>query len=117
MEELVFKLAHVGINTASKEDSEKYSKLLAAMFCVQTRAGNNSNFVSDMFEVMKFPFRGTHGHIAMLTNSVSRAVEHLGALGIEADMSTAKYLEDGTLRFVYLKDEICGYAFHLNLMQ
>ena len=115
-EPLVFKLAHVGINTNSVEESEHYASLLSKMFCVQPRAGNNSNFVSDMFEILKFPMRGTHGHIAMHTNSVTRAIEHLAAMGVEADMSTAKYREDGTLRFVYLKNEICGFAFHLNLM-
>lgn len=115
-EELVFRLAHIGVNTASADESFAAAEKLAGMFNTFVRSGNNSNFVSDMFEIVRFRGRGTHGHIGMVTNSVSRALEHLGALGVEADMSTAKYKEDGTLRHVYLKDEIQGFAIHINLM-
>ena len=116
-EGLVIKLAHVGINTESPAQSRAVAEKLARMFCTFVRSGNNSNFVSDMFEIVRFKGRGTHGHVGMVTNSVVQAVEYLGTLGIEADMSTAKYTPDGTLRHVYLKDEIQGFAFHINLIQ
>ena len=115
-EGLLIRLAHVGINTGSASESRATAEKMARMFCTYVRSGNNSNFVSDMFEIVRFKGRGTHGHIGMETNSVSLALDYLRTLGIEADMSTAKYKEDGTLRHVYLKDEIQGFAFHLNLM-
>ena len=105
-EGLEFRLAHVGINTDSPADSRKTAEIMARMFCTYVRSGNNSNFVSDMFEIVRFHGRGTKGHIGMITNSVQKAVDYLATLGIEADMSSAKYNDKNELRHVYLKDEI-----------
>ena len=57
--------------------------------------------------------RGTHGHIAIQTNSVDRAVYHLSRRGVAFDQSTAQYDKDGSLKFIYLADEIDGFAYHL----
>ena len=114
-EGLWFELAHVGINTASEEESLRVAKLLCGLFGVNLRHGNNSNFVSDMFEIMKFPMRGTHGHIAMRTNSVELTIRYFKALGFTFDESTIKYNDDGEIRMVYMVEEIAGFAFHFNL--
>ena len=62
---------------------------------------------------MKTPGRGTKGHIAVAANSVKRAVYQLENMGVEVDMSTAKYDADGKINFVYLKEEFGGFAVHL----
>ena len=56
---------------------------------------------------------GTNGHIAIATNSVDRAVYHLSRRGVKFDMSTATYDANGAMKFVYLADEIDGFAYHL----
>ena len=57
--------------------------------------------------------RGKNGHIAILTNSVDRACYHLGKHGFSFDTESAKYADDGSLKFIYLKDEIGGFGVHL----
>ena len=32
---------------------------------------------------------------------------------MEFDMSSAKYSSDGSLEFIYIADEVCGFAIHL----
>ena len=64
------------------------------------------------FEVMKIPFRGENGHIAIACNSIKRARWHMERRGFEFDDSSA-IMRDGKLRAIYLKDDIAGFAFHL----
>ena len=52
-------------------------------------------------EVMKKPYLGTHGHIAIGTNYIERAIYHMELQGFEFDMDTAKQ-KDGKLVAVYL---------------
>ena len=61
---------------------------------------------------MKTPFKGTHGHIAVRTNDVERAVEYLKTKGYDVDLETARYKDD-KMTFVYLKGEFGGFAIHL----
>ena len=82
-EGLVIRLAHVGINTGSAAESRATAEKMARMFCTYVRSGNNSNFVSDMFEIVRFKGRGTHGHIGMETNSVSLALDYLRPLALK----------------------------------
>ena len=68
--------------------------------------------VGDAFELMNAPGRGRHGHIAIATNSVERAMFHLGLRGFafeDAPIGT----KDGKITAIYLKNEIAGFAVHL----
>lgn len=110
---LGFRLEHVGINCACSEDAEKGAKICRDAFSFDTRELPVSYFAGDGLEFMKNGGRGTNGHIAICTNSVDRAVYHLNRRGVEVDMTTAQYNPDGSMRFIYLKDEIGGFAYHL----
>lgn len=106
-------LAHVGINCGDAGEAEQTAKALCAIFGFEYKAGNSSDFAGKAVECMKKPGRGTHGHIAIATNSVDRAVYHLGRQGVE-------FLEDsrvadakGKTKAIYVKDEVCGFAVHL----
>ena len=70
-------------------------------------------FVGESFEMMKTWFRGTHGHIAIATKDVDRAKWHMEQRGIAFDEETATFTPDGRMKFIYLKDEIAGFAIHL----
>ena len=110
---LGFRLEHVGINCACTEDAQKGAEICRDAFSFDIRELPVSFFAGEGLEFMKNGGRGTNGHIAICTNSVDRAVYHLTRRGVEFDMSTAQYNPDGSMRFVYLKDEIGGFAYHL----
>ena len=75
--------------------------------------GTKGIFVGDAFEVMKLNGVGTRGHIAIKTSSVDRAIAYFERMGIEFDKDTVTYFDDGRPKFIYFKDEICGFAVHL----
>ncbi|MDY3846579.1 MAG: bifunctional 4-hydroxy-2-oxoglutarate aldolase/2-dehydro-3-deoxy-phosphogluconate aldolase [Eubacteriales bacterium] len=112
---LGFELAHIGINTENREEAEKYAKLLCAMFGWSIRETSKSYFSSEKFEIMFGKGPGRCGHIAIATNFVDRAVAYFKRMGVEIDESTLKTDAKGKPTFVYLKDEICGFAVHLVL--
>ena len=109
---LGFKLRHVGINPCGSTSSEA-AAVLGSAFSFGARETSKSIFVSEELEMMNEKGPGTHGHIAIETNNVDRAVYHLGRRGVKFDMSTATYDASGAMKFVYLADEINGFAYHL----
>ena len=62
--------------------------------------------------MMKKPFRGTHGHIALACNDIARAKWHLERRGFAFDETSAA-VKGGKTVAIYLKDEIAGFAIHL----
>ena len=110
---LGFELVHVGINCANPEEAESVADKFDAAFGFGKKVGNSSVFASTYMEMMKTPFRGDNGHIAIATNSVKRAVYQLKARGFEADESSFKFDASGELTVAYLKDQFGGFAVHL----
>ena len=109
---LGFELRHVGINCANEEEALRQATLLARLWGWNVKPGNSSVFCGTAFEMMKKPYLGENGHIAIATNSVARARWHLEQRGFTFDDSTAK-MKDGKVNAIYLKDQIAGFAFHL----
>lgn len=110
---LGFELAHVGVNMANADSSLEVARQLTTIFNLPLKEGTGSNFAGKGIEVNKTKGLGTHGHIAMATNSITRAMAYLERKGIAIDQSSAKKDPAGTLVAVYLKDEIGGFAVHL----
>lgn len=111
---LGFSLAHVGVNCGSAEEAEKVAKALCALFDLEYKAGNSSNFAGKAVECMKKPdARGTNGHIAIGTNSVDRAIYHLGRQGVEFIEESRVLDAKGKTKAIYIKGEIGGFAIHL----
>ena len=110
---LGFELRHVGINCPDAEEAEKTAKTIAALFGFEYKPGNSSDFAGGAVECMKSPYLGTNGHIAIGTNSVDRAVYHLGLQGVEFDEATRKTDQNGRTKAIYLKGEFGGFAIHL----
>ena len=104
---LGFSLAHVGINCENEGEAEQTAKTLCTLFGFDYKAGNSSVFAGSAVECMKAPYLGKNGHIAIGTNSLDRAIYHLGRQGVEFDESTRKP------KAIYLKGEIGGFAVHL----
>ncbi len=110
---LGFSIAHIGINCGNEEEAKSTSDQFTKLFGWEQKVGNSSIFSGSLIECMKTPFKGAKGHIAVSANSVRRAVYQLAHMGVEVDLSTAKYDKDGCMTVVYLKDEIGGFAVHL----
>ena len=109
---LGLEIKHVGINSGSPEQSMKDAEMLSKLLGWPIDERSKANFVGEGFEVMKVPFRGTHGHIAVACNSIKRARWHMERRGFVFDDESA-IMKDGKLRAIYLKDDIAGFAFHL----
>lgn len=109
---LGFELAHVGINGANEEEALKVANRFAFLFGMPAKIGNSSIFAGTAVEVMKTPFKGEHGHIAIRTNYIERAVNYMTTvLGVEFE--EPKKDEKGKYKAIYLKEQIGGFAVHL----
>jgi len=108
-----FELEHIGINTPNPEEAEKLARLLSALFNLEPRHGQKSEFGGPYFECMKAPFLGTNGHIAMRTPDLAAAVEELKEKGFSFNMDTAAYTDEGKIKNVYLDGEFGGFPIHI----
>ncbi len=109
---LGFELVHVGVNNPDDDAAQAVAGAFEMMFgWNKTRDGAKSVFAGPI-ESMKSKGPGTHGHLAIGTNNVERAVYFLQNQGVEFNMETATY-KDGAMNFIYLKDEIGGFGVHL----
>ncbi len=109
---LGFELKHIGMNTASAEESMGTASQIAKLFNLAVKEGNSSNFVGTQFEVMKKNYIGTHGHLAIGTNFIERAIAYYERKGITFLQET-NVEKNGKRVAIYFKDEIAGYALHL----
>ena len=109
---LGFEVVHVGINTEDGAAARTVADSFAAAFGFPAKDGASSVFASSGIEVMKRRYLGSQGHIAVRTNRVDAAIAELEKKGFAVDMDTAKY-KGGRIAAVYLKDEIGGFAVHL----
>lgn len=109
---LGFELAHVGINQKDNAESMSVVGKFNQAFNFPIREGNSSNFAGTGFEIMNAPYLGKHGHIAIRTNSIDRAIQYLSKRGFEVNSDTAKYKGDKLIA-VYLEESFGGFAIHL----
>ena len=110
---LGLELGHIGINCADDAEAAKTAETLGSLLSMVVKPGNSSIFVGNKaIEVMKKPGRGTHGHIAIKTNNVDRAIYHLGLRGVKFDMDS-KVVKNGKTTAIYMADEVAGFAIHL----
>lgn len=110
---LGFELKHVGINAPNEDSADKTAGAFEAIFGMTKKVGGSSIFAGTAIEVMKTPYLGVNGHIAIGTNYVERAVYHLERQGVTFDEGTAKRDDKGNLKAIYIEGEIGGFAVHL----
>ncbi len=112
-EMLGFDLAHVGINLTSANDALSLAGAFNNFFGFEAKDGNSSVFSGGVIELMKEPYLGKNGHIAIQTNYIERAVYHLEKRGVQFDEDTKKFDKDGKFVAIYLKGDFGGFALHL----
>ncbi len=111
---LGFELAHVGVNAQNEDEAEKVAKRFAFLFGMPAKNGNSSIFAGTALEVMKTPYLGANGHIAIRTNYIERAVNYMETvLGVTFNEESAKRDNKGALKAIYLQETIGGFAVHL----
>ncbi|MFA5561845.1 MAG: bifunctional 4-hydroxy-2-oxoglutarate aldolase/2-dehydro-3-deoxy-phosphogluconate aldolase [Eubacteriales bacterium] len=104
---------HLGINSANAEEALRSARLLERLFGMPVEEGNKSAFAGTAFEFMKSKGPGTMGHIGIRTNFADRAIAYFERQGFAFDDSTMTTFDNGKPKFIYFKDEIGGFAFHL----
>jgi len=109
---LGFEFAHLGINEESKDTALNSANLLSHLFYFPVKKGDSSIFVGSSFEVIKNHYLGKHGHIAIATNNIHRAIAYLKKKDISVLPETAKE-KDGKLKAIYIDQEVSGFAIHL----
>ena len=109
---LGFELRHIGINANSEDEADGVAGSFEKLFGFTKKVGGSSVFAGTAIEVMKAPYLGANGHIAIGTNYIERAVYHMELQGFEFDPETAKY-KNGKMVAIYLKGELGGFAVHL----
>lgn len=110
---LGYDLRHVGINCKDEEESARIAEQFETLFGFPKEDRGGAYFAGNVIEVMKKPFYGKHGHIAIITNSAERAAYYLEKKGVALNWQSAGYNPDGRLRVVYLQKETGGFALHI----
>lgn len=111
---LGLEFTHIGINNENAEEAQRGAKLFELMFGMPLRRTSKSIFADETFEFMCNRGPGRCGHIGIRTNFVDRAIAYFERQGFEFDKSSITYDDKtGKPKFVYFKDEICGFAVHL----
>ena len=107
-----FSLLHVGLNSADTNEAATNANLFANMFSLPVTELAGSYFAGTMMEIVKQPFLGEHGHIAIRTNNVDRAMAYFEKRGYAFRSEGIAKDEKGTIA-VYFKQEVGGFAIHL----
>ena len=103
-------VAHVGINAGSEEAATKAARMINTVFGFALKDAGGSIFVGDAIKLVKTNGPGSHGHIAIGTNNIPRALAHLERNGIPFNYDSAKKDAHGKISALYLKEEILGFA-------
>ena len=96
----------VDVCAANKEEAEKAARMFETLFGFAVKEGSSSFFAGDI-ELMKEPYMGKNGHIAIATHTLPRAIAYFKSRGYEFREETV------TDKAAYFKDEIAGFAVHL----
>ena len=97
---------------AAEAEADRLARALCDMFGF-TIDGQLLRAGPHAVECTKAPGRGTHGHIAIATSNVDRAVYHLGLCGIRCLPETRKTDAKGSTKAIYIDGEFGGFAIHL----
>ena len=110
---LGFEMVHIGINMENEGAALKAANRFSALFGFPAKDGSSSIFAGPGLEIMKSPYLGKNGHIAIATNSIHRAKAFFEHQGMEFNPDGIKTDAKGNMVAAYFKEEIGGFAVHL----
>ncbi|MDR3212038.1 MAG: bifunctional 4-hydroxy-2-oxoglutarate aldolase/2-dehydro-3-deoxy-phosphogluconate aldolase [Planctomycetota bacterium] len=109
---LGFNLLHVGINPDVTDEPMENVRMLATLLGMPITETTGAAFVGKGFEILKHQGMGEHGHLAIETLSIKRAVNWLSGFGIKPVADTL-VMKGGRAALVYLDRPFMGFALHL----
>ena len=105
-------IKHVGLNEENGNALE-LANAYADFFNGNIRKTSKGYFGSELVEIMNIDkAKGLHGHIGLTCTNIDRAKRFLLDKGYLFDEDSATYDDNGNTKFIYLKDEIGGFAIH-----
>lgn len=107
-----FSLLHIGLNSTDTNEAATNADLFANMFSLPVTELPGAFFAGTMMEIMKKPFLGMHGHIAISTNNIDRAMKYFEARGYTFRSEGMAKDQKGTIA-AYFEQEVGGFAIHL----
>ena len=110
---LGFELGHIGINMDNENQAAQVADSFENLFGFTQKLGKTSIFAGGKIEIMKSPYLGKKGHIAIKTNYINRAIFHLSQQGYTFNEESKKYDKSGNLVAIYFDQELGGFAIHL----
>ena len=110
---LGFRLAHIGFNCNNETVAKQTAEMIHGIFSFTPKENPSSIFMDSYFEIMKEPYLGEKGHIAIAVSRVEMGKYHLEQKGVRFREDSAVYRPDGTMQAIYLEEEIAGFAIHL----
>ncbi len=110
---LDFELAHVGLSAADETEAGAFASRFQAMLGFGRRELPGAIFVGAAVEVMKKPEPFAHGHLAIRTASIPRALDWLARQGFPVDPDRIGRDPQGRIRLAFLKETIGGFGVHL----
>lgn len=112
---LGLQIRHIGINQSDAREAMDNARKLSMLtgWAIENDT-DASCFIGTGLEMMKHKGRGTHGHIALATRSIPRAMWHMERRGFAFDKESAAYTSAGQMRLIYLEGEFAGFGIHLS---
>lgn len=108
-----FELAHVGINLPADQEALPLADCFTELFGMEQAVNPQSIFCGGTVEVMRAPGLGEHGHLAIRTSHLERAIAYFQRQGWELDTAHPMRRPDGLMMGVYFCRSFGGFALHL----
>lgn len=108
-----FKVVHIGINADNTDNAHKFADSMKIFDQNISKESDSSLFLNGEIEVMKKPWYGEKGHIAIQTNNIKRAEAYLKSKGIKFIESTKNIDAKGNYGAVYMEGDYAGFSLHL----
>lgn len=115
MKAIALSLVHVGINPETAKEMDAMRGFIRDVLGMEEGQETPISWfgAGNRIEFMKEKGRGAKGHLGFYTPDMDQAIRELKAQGYSFDQDSAQYDEDGSLRLIYLTEEINGFAIHL----
>ena len=109
---LGLRFAHIGVNQNTAAESASLAAAFAELLQTDLVLGGASDFAGNVIEVTKGGGLGTHGHIGIAANKLTRAMRFFAARGYRFDHTTERMRGDHMFA-IYLEGEYGGFAVHI----
>lgn len=109
---LGYEFSHIGINPTEELRDSSLCDVINSVFGFKPNELKMGYWAGPNIEALKENGPGKHGHIAVYTNSVPRALVDLEKRGYIFEEGSEQYVKD-KINVIYLKGEYGGFAIHL----